>query len=168
MTSEFVGLARAMREKDLPDVKHIHFNGASGNVAAGKYNDGSPEARVELTKRMHAGMKAAWETTEKFPITASDVEWRTELVTLPLGDHLKEDDLTKILDDPQTTSVNRLTAAKHLAWLKRTEAGHQDSAFLPAARQRLHSADAGRVVRRVPTGRPEDEAGRDRLHGGLR
>ena len=33
---DFVGMARAQREAALPGVPHIHFNGASGNVAAGK------------------------------------------------------------------------------------------------------------------------------------
>src|SRR5690606_27304592 len=124
-TAEFVGLARAKRESDLPQVAHIHFNGASGNVAAGKYNDGSPEARVALTERMHAGMQAAWESTEKHPLDSDDVEWRTEPVTLPLGNHLQREPLLKVLDDPDASSGDKLNAAKHLAWLQRTESGRQ-------------------------------------------
>jgi hypothetical protein len=125
VTAEFVGLARAKREQDLPEVAHIHFNGASGNVAAGKYNDGSPEARVALTQRMHAGMKAAWEATEKQPLESGDVEWRTNPVTLPLGAHLQSEPLLKVLDDPDASAADKLTAAKHLAWLQRTESGRQ-------------------------------------------
>jgi len=125
VTAEFVGLARAQREQDLPEVDHIHFNGASGNVAAGKYNDGSPEARVALTRRMHAGMQAAWEATDKRPLAAEDVAWRTEPVTLPLGDHLQAEPLTAILDDPDSSINEKLTAAKHLAWLQRTNSGRQ-------------------------------------------
>ena len=125
VTAEFVGLARAQREQDLPGVAHIHFNGASGNVAAGKYNDGSPEARVALTKRMHAGMQAAWKATETRPLSADQIAWRTEPVTLPLGDHLQAEPLTAILDDPDSSINEKLTAAKHLAWLQRTNSGRQ-------------------------------------------
>ena len=53
---DFVGMARAQRESALPGVPHIHFNGASGNVAAGKYNDGSPANRAVLASRLAAGM----------------------------------------------------------------------------------------------------------------
>ncbi len=45
VSCDFVGLARNEREKALPGVAVVHFNGASGNVAAGKYNDGSHENR---------------------------------------------------------------------------------------------------------------------------
>ena len=44
VTCEFVGLARNKRQQET-ETPHIHFNGASGNVAAGKYNDGSPQMR---------------------------------------------------------------------------------------------------------------------------
>ena len=32
VSGDTVGLARAMRERELPNVAHIHFDGASGNV----------------------------------------------------------------------------------------------------------------------------------------
>ncbi|MDI9605718.1 MAG: hypothetical protein QM305_10440 [Bacteroidota bacterium] len=49
----------------VPDALHIHFNGAGGNVAAGKYNDGSHENRLILAKRLADGMKRAWRTPGK-------------------------------------------------------------------------------------------------------
>ena len=52
VSADFVGLARAQREVDLPGVLHIHFTGASGNITAGKYNDGSEENRPVLTRRL--------------------------------------------------------------------------------------------------------------------
>ncbi|HWB98545.1 MAG TPA: hypothetical protein VG672_17665, partial [Bryobacteraceae bacterium] len=48
VSADFPGLARALREGVLPEVAHIHFNGASGNVTAGKYNDGAHENRPHL------------------------------------------------------------------------------------------------------------------------
>jgi hypothetical protein len=122
VTAEFVGLARGLREFDTR-LPHVHFNGASGNVAAGKYNDGSPEARRVLTQRMEAGMKKAWEATKKRPVTAADLEWRVERVRLPLAGHLVRDELQKTLADAQADPRNRLNAATKLAYLGRAEAG---------------------------------------------
>ena len=59
VTAEFVGLARTQHEQARGGLTLVHFNGASGNVAAGKYNDGTPEARVALTGRMADGMQRA-------------------------------------------------------------------------------------------------------------
>ena len=93
VTAEFVGMARAAREKSLNDLPHIHFNGASGNVAAGKYNDGSVEKRPVLARRMERAMQQAWDNTERRVLSATDLTWRSELVTLPLGAHLIEKEL---------------------------------------------------------------------------
>jgi len=125
VTSEFVGLARAQREARLPEVAHIHFNGASGNVAAGKYNDGSPKMRPVLAQRMADGMRKAWEATTRTPIQAADVEWRTRPVALPVGEHLKIDELRKTLDNPQAKLADRLGAARKLVWAERRAAGRQ-------------------------------------------
>lgn len=124
VTAEFVGLARAQRESSI-NIPHIHFNGASGNVAAGKYNDGSPEARVQLTERMAEGMKRAWESTVKTPLTAADLDWQIERVRLPLAASLQRDVLEKQLADDRADARNRLNAATKLALLNRTEAGHE-------------------------------------------
>ena len=50
---DFPGIARAARESES-GVPHLHFNGAGGNVGAGKWNDGSPENRQVLADRMAA------------------------------------------------------------------------------------------------------------------
>ncbi len=86
VSADFVGMARTLREQAVPGVPHIHFNGASGNVAAGKYNDGSHPMRAILAQRLADGMAAAWQNTAKTPITADQVAWRTLDVKLPLRD----------------------------------------------------------------------------------
>jgi hypothetical protein len=70
----------------IPDAMHIHFNGAGGNIAAGKYNDGSPENRMILARRLADGMDRAWKNSTKIPVTAGDVSWKTEPVKLPVSD----------------------------------------------------------------------------------
>jgi hypothetical protein len=79
---DFPGLARFLRQLALPDALHVHFTGAGGNVAAGRYNDGSHENRGILAERLADGMRRAWETTEREPIHAGLVDWTVEPVAL--------------------------------------------------------------------------------------
>ena len=117
VSADFVGMARALREKALPGVFHIHFNGASGNVAAGKYNDGSPAMRPVLAQRLADGMAAAWKATVKSTIQASAVDWHPIRVTLPVSERLRDSgELRKILDDSSGQPQARAQAATNLAW----------------------------------------------------
>jgi hypothetical protein len=113
---EFVGMARAARETAVPAAAHIHFNGASGNVAAGKYNDGSPERRPVLADRLAAGMRAAWESAKKQPVTAADVTWRVEPVALPVTARNTPESLQAMIDNVSLPAPKRLSAARHLAF----------------------------------------------------
>ncbi len=87
VSCDFVGIGRNSFEKVI-GVPSVHFNGAGGNIAAGKYNDGSPEMRPILAGRMEAGMKKAWEATKKTPISGKDLVWRIEHVSLPVASDL--------------------------------------------------------------------------------
>ena len=48
VSADFPGLARARLQRDTPGVKQIYFSGCSGNVTAGKYNNGDRENRAAL------------------------------------------------------------------------------------------------------------------------
>jgi hypothetical protein len=119
VSADFVGLARNQRDQEQPEVAHIHFNGAGGNVAAGKYNDGTPAMRPLLTGRLADGMRAAWEATQKSPIKAGDVEWRTKPVVLPADPRRDEAEILARLDDSQLAERERLRAARDLTFLRR-------------------------------------------------
>lgn len=69
VTSDFPGLARKRRQADDPDVQQIYASGASGDVTAGKYNDGSHDNRAVLADRVYRGMLAAWKATKRVPLT---------------------------------------------------------------------------------------------------
>jgi hypothetical protein len=120
---DFPGIARFIRGQAVPEALHVHFNGAGGNIGAGKFNDGAKENRVALAMRLADGMKRAWEATEKSPIAAADVAWRTEPVKLPLAEHLDENqlrvDVKKVSEQTIAT-----TAADKLAWVLRCKEGH--------------------------------------------
>jgi hypothetical protein len=67
VSADFVGMARRARQKALPDVMQLYVSGCSGNVTAGKYNDGSPENRPSLASRIEKAMTEAWTSTRRFP-----------------------------------------------------------------------------------------------------
>src|SRR6185436_8871098 len=85
VTCDFPGLARNLRERAQPGPMHIHFNGAGGNVTAGKYNDGSVENRMVLAGRLAKGMKEAYDAQKKEPIDADKVSWRFTSAALPVN-----------------------------------------------------------------------------------
>jgi hypothetical protein len=73
---DFPGVARFLRQMAVPAALHIHFNGAGGNIGAGKYNDGAPTNRMTLAVTPADGMKRAWDAAKRFPISAADVDGR--------------------------------------------------------------------------------------------
>ena len=118
-------MAREIREKALPGIPHIHFNGAGGNVAAGKYNDGSKEKRPLLAGRLAAGMKLAWESQNKQPMVAQDVGWKVVPVSMPVRDSLDDDELLSKITNPKMKDRDRVRAARDLTFLRRTVGGHR-------------------------------------------
>jgi len=126
VSADTVGLARSMREAALPGVFHMHFDGAGGNIAAGKYNDGSPENRRVLAGRLANGMAEAWQHTRTESVKPEDIVWKVEPVNLPLRDTLTNDaPLLKILSDQSAAPREKIRAARNLAWSQRCKSGHQ-------------------------------------------
>ena len=121
---DFPGIARFVRGQAVPEALHIHFNGAGGNIGAGKYNDGAKPNRVALAMKLADGMQRAWEATQKTPIAPQQVQWQWEPVALPPAPHLDEQklrtDLARTAD-----AANSQAAADGLAWLLRCKEGHK-------------------------------------------
>jgi len=117
---DFPGIARGMREK-ATGTFHVHFNGAGGNIGAGKWNDGSPPYRQILADRLAAGMEEAWGSMRRSPVDADDLGWVVEPVALPLGEHVVIEELEKRLANPDTK--DKPEVAKTLAWARRCKAG---------------------------------------------
>ncbi len=117
---DFPGIARKMRQ-EATGTFQVHFNGAGGNIGAGKWNDGTPPYRQILADRLAAGMEQAWESMKRSPITADDLGWAVEPVVLPLGKHVVAEELEKQLADPKTK--DRPEVAKTLTWARRCQSG---------------------------------------------
>jgi hypothetical protein len=124
VSADFVGLARKRRQADDPKVFQMYLSGCSGNVTAGKYNDGSPDNRPLLADRIHAAMTAAWKATERRSLKA--IDFRTVALRLEPrdGPGFTVDGLTKHLTtDPKP--FGQCLAALGLSWRKRADAGHK-------------------------------------------
>lgn len=120
---DFPGIARFMRGQDVNMALHVHFNGAGGNIAAGKYNDGTQANRIILATRLASGMREAYEKTIKLPLTAADIGWGSVPVSLPLSPRLDEADLIAKLKS--TAEKGYISFADQLAFVRRVKAGHQ-------------------------------------------
>jgi hypothetical protein len=119
---DFPGIARFIRGQAVPEALHVHFNGAGGNIGAGKYNDGAKENRVQLALRLAAGMQEAWESTKEEPLAAGDLGWQVVPVQLAPAPHLKEAELVAALRTEPARGY--IAKADQLAWLKRCQEGH--------------------------------------------
>jgi len=119
-TYDFVGMAREKLQEE-EGVFQVYFTGCGGDVAAGKYNNGTLEARQGLYDRMLAAMQASAAATEYRPVAS--IVWRTDDVELPLKNVPGYDPETfrKTLLDPEEKPSRRIWAARRVAFFERTE-----------------------------------------------
>lgn len=133
---DFPGIARFIRGQSVPDALHVHFNGAGGNIGAGKYNDGAKENRMILARRLAEGMRQAFDESEKTPVAECPVSWESVPAALPPATHLNEEQLVESLRTGPARGY--IAAADQLAWLKRCKSGHQiDVSCLSVGRNRI-------------------------------
>jgi len=119
VTSDFAGLARKQRQQDEPDCMHLYFTGCAGNISAGKYNDGSKEARPILTQRVYEGIVASERDLQPAPI--DQVRWNTADILPVSRDTLSADLLIKQIDDKNNQVVARNRPSYMLSWLRRLQ-----------------------------------------------
>jgi|GEM_PF-95997 len=116
------GIARERLQKKT-GVFQVYFTGCGGDVAFGKYNNGSVEARTEITQRLYAAMEKAAAKVSRSPVTP--ITWREEMVDLLV--RRKPEFLAKhnqaILDDPKASFRQKLKAGFNLAWVQRQQRG---------------------------------------------
>lgn len=120
VSSDFVGLARRRLQESDRDCAHIYFTGCAGNVAAGKYNDGTPEARKQLTDRIHAALVESVAGLKPRAIT--QVGWQTQEILPAPRDTFTSDKLAGEIAKKDNALAGRIRPAMTLAWLRRCEA----------------------------------------------
>jgi hypothetical protein len=119
--ADFPGLARSRRQADTPGCVQMYASGCSGNITAGKYNDGSPDNRAVLADRLYRAMAGAWKATRLTHLSEMafrSVPYRIE----PRGGAFSVEALRKRLkDDPRP--FGQCLAALGLSWRKQADAG---------------------------------------------
>jgi len=119
-SSDVPGFARE-RLQQKEGVFQIYFTGCAGDVAMGKYNDRTRQARDELTDRLYAGMEASVASTRLVPVER--FQWRTLPLALPArtdpGHTIEENRAT--MRDPEANMIGRIRAATRVAYAERAE-----------------------------------------------
>jgi len=120
LSYDTVGIAREQLQQDS-GVFQVYFTGCGGDVAMGKYNDGSRETRTGLTNRIHSAMKRS--VADVTLETASPIRWQTLAVHFPSrrDPAFSEEVSRKQLADPQAKFNVHLKAAFNLAWIERVK-----------------------------------------------
>ncbi len=123
VSADFVGMARDQRQREEPGVFQIYVSGCSGDVTAGKYNDGTPDSRTMLADRLYQGMKAAWEATRRVPLQRIDFRCTTFDLEFHESPAFTTAALQKTLDDQEADVRERILTAMGLASRRRLERG---------------------------------------------
>jgi hypothetical protein len=112
------GMARAYLENE-EGVAQIYFTGCGGDITAGKYNDGSPAAKMAMSKQLYSGMIRAIAASRRVPVR--EFSWKSVDVTMAprTGPDFSEEALRKSVADAAATPTKRLTSALKLAWMER-------------------------------------------------
>ncbi|MDA0284632.1 MAG: hypothetical protein O3B13_12395 [Planctomycetota bacterium] len=123
VTYDFVGMARERRRRDNQKVHQIYVSGCSGDVTAGRYNDGSQASRELLAHRIYEGMTAAWQATEKTPI--GEIRFRSTSLELPFRteDRFSASYLLNRIEDDSVEIRQRIHAAMTLSSRQRVISG---------------------------------------------
>lgn len=136
-----VGMARDRLEKATGNFQ-IYFTGCGGNIAVGKYNDATPEAREQLTNRLldamqrsvsvaadshatSAGTASRLTDVDVIRLTARDIDWAVAPLQFTVRDDgpFKTDVLQQQLA-PESPFQIRLTAAMYSGFLNRLRSGY--------------------------------------------
>jgi len=118
-------LARDRRQRDDFSVKQIYASGCSGDVTAGRYNDGSHDNRFVLVDRLYQAMVNAWKNTRRVPL--KQFEFRNTKLDLEFhpSPKLEKEVLAATLQDEEQKVEKRILAAMSLSSRQRVASGQK-------------------------------------------
>ena len=122
VSADFPGLARRQHEQERGGLPQIYVSGCSGNVTAGKYNDGSPGMRPVLADRIRAAMSEAWGKTVRQAFRGADFRVESLRLEPRQGDGFDVVDLRSKLV-PGVKPFTQCLAAMGLSWRERVATG---------------------------------------------
>lgn len=123
VTPDFPGLALKAMSESNPGPLHVYASGCSGNVTAGKYNDGSHEARLRLARQLHEAMQESMKATRRHPLEEARFS-RSELHLEPRNTPgFTQKGLEQILTNASERPFSHCLAAMGLSWRARVARG---------------------------------------------
>lgn len=125
VSSDFVGLARQQRQFEEPETHQIYASGCSGDVTAGKYNDGTPESRMRLVERLVDAMRRSRKGLRRLPMTTLALRCEPLVLEYTREPSLQKEVLAKELNDANLPVEKRIMAAMGLASHQRAVARQQ-------------------------------------------
>lgn len=117
---DFPGMAREEMEKQ-EGIPQVYFTGCGGDIAAGKYNDGTPEARQQLYKRMLESMQKSVQSLQKDIITKPELKVVPVILEPSNENHHSREYLRQLLNDINQKHHVRIDSAMELAWKNRAK-----------------------------------------------
>jgi len=125
VSADFVGMARKRHALDTAPALQMYVSGCSGDVTAGKYNDGSPANRPQLAERLYQAMRAAWKSTRRSPL--KQVQFRTTKLDLAYRKDaaFSEQAMRSVLQNPNAGRKQRVLAALGLSTRDYLKSGHR-------------------------------------------
>lgn len=121
VTTDFVGLARRKRQRHDSRCLQMYFTGCAGDVAAGRYNDGSKWAKRALTNRLARAMRSSEKRLRPKPIER--LELRTTAIAPTVREGPDTGQLSRRIGDATVDTSIRVFDAFSLAWRRRVENG---------------------------------------------
>jgi hypothetical protein len=122
VSADFPGLARRRRQLETPGTKQIYCSGCSGNLTAGKYNNGDKQNRAILAGRLLSAMQQARSNTKRQPV--DHFEYRVTPLELKPRESagFTEADLQHSLTHT-SNAFKQCLDAMGLSWRKRVATG---------------------------------------------
>jgi hypothetical protein len=123
ISRDFVGDALAAIARESRGTQHIYVTGCSGDVTAGKYNDGDPRNRDVLAARLVDAMRGAMRGSRRYPsapVTFGSARLR---LTARSGPDFDRTALERVLGDASLGDPDRVDAALRLVWRGRAVRG---------------------------------------------
>lgn len=120
VSKDFCGLARELVQQETGSF-HLYFTGCAGNVAAGKYNDGSPQMRQVLRDRIATAMRDSLEASSREPV--KDMSFHVLPIRLPSREEFTDEYYSALLNNDGNPHNLRYRGAAGLTWRNRVKAG---------------------------------------------
>ncbi len=119
-----VGIARERLQKKNK-VFQLYFTACGGNIAMGKYNNGTREARQELSERLFQAMECSLTQIERLP--AASLQWQTTKIqfTPRRAAEFQTAPHQAILQNQQSLLSQKIKSAMIVAWNERLKQGDQ-------------------------------------------